>query len=205
VSAVDRSPVGQPLQARSALASQVRAAAGWRDDGLHVVERFDTCAAMLTLSAAQVMPDATDAVTHPALPQDGAVESQPLRSLISCGPRRYLAVAHGAKPQALLAELQQQFGNRAAVVDYSDQLTLLAVEGRKSTVVLGALCSIDFDPAAFPPGRAVVTRVQDARAFVWRDDERFMLAVQRSLAVAVWESLVETAGMSATEEPSSHL
>jgi hypothetical protein len=29
--------------------------------------------------------------------------------------------------------------------------------------------------------------------------------VQRSLAVAVWESLVETVEMSATEDPSSHL
>jgi heterotetrameric sarcosine oxidase gamma subunit len=202
VSAVDTTPVGQPLQARSALASQVRAAAGWRDDGLHVVERFDTCAAMLTLSAAHAMPDAA---RLPVFPQDGAVLSQPLRTLISCGPRRYLAIAHGAEPGALLAELQQQLGNRAAVVDYSDQLTLLAIEGRKATGVLGALCSIDFDPAVFPPGRAVVTRVKDARAFVWRDGERFMLAVQRSLAVAVWESLIETAEMSATEEPSSHL
>ena len=205
MSAVDKSPVGQPLQARSALASQVRAAAGWRDDGIHVVERFDTCAAMLTLSAAHAMPDAAEAARLPAFPQDGAVLLQPLRILISCGPRRYLAVAHGAKPESLLAELQQQLGNRAAVVDYSDQLTLLAIEGRKATGVLGALCSIDFDPVAFPPGRAVVTRVKDARAFVWRDGERFMLAVQRSLAVAVWESLVETAEMSATEEPSSHL
>jgi sarcosine oxidase subunit gamma len=175
------------LTARSALAAL--AAAQWRSPRLELTEQNDFSAALITLSA--------DPAARDALPADGQRSKQGDGEVmfLSCGPRRYLAVARADAVSSLSAHLALSFDSSAAVVDCSDQLCFITVGGADAATLLMRLCSIDLSPQAFPVHGSAVTRLQDVRAFLWRGEgaRQFCLAIQRSLALHCWHVLLEAA------------
>jgi heterotetrameric sarcosine oxidase gamma subunit len=187
----------EPLAARSPLASQPGAASGWSAGGVHLAERFELSAAMIALPRNPAIP----AIPAMPLPRDGMAGRDGTLTVVSCGPRRYLAVSSDASREALQSAMRERLGSVAAIVDYSDQLAFIAVSGPNAELALSRLCSIDLERRVFPDLHAAVLRLESVRAFLWRDDQvgGFMLGVQRSLSVGVWQGLAETAEALATE------
>jgi heterotetrameric sarcosine oxidase gamma subunit len=167
----------ESLSARSPLAAQSIPSQGWSGNGVVLSDRFGVSAAMVTLRPGRANTVSADANL----------------TIMSCGPRRYLAISNRESPGALMSALQERFAGGAAIVDYSDQLAFISIAGPRSALVLSRLCSLDFDARVFKPLSAVVARMESVRAFLWRQEreEHFLVGVQRSLAAGAWESLVE--------------
>lgn len=113
--------------------------------------------------------------------------------LIRLGPDEWRLIAPPADDGRLAARLASGLaGGRGALVNVSSASTVIAVTGERAADLLATGAGIDFDPAAFPPGRAVRTRIGNAQALVHRKaEDAFDLHVPRSYARSFWEWLEE--------------
>lgn len=101
------------------------------------------------------------------------------------GPGQWLLSAERA---GLLGEMRELAGDEGSVTDQSDAFTALTLNGLGARAVLCRLSTLDFDDAAFPPGSAARTPMQQISVIVARrEDEprgapRFLLNTPRSTA-----------------------
>ena len=185
-----------PLEARCPSALGAEASGGWRgSDRISLVVQQGVCAVLITIAGDGVAAFASEAVERLGAPLPparyasfgGAV------AVVAAGRNTFLAVKQGDAACAFSSRLAGELAGPATAVDQSDQLVFFALEGASSARALSALCSVDFDPRAFAEGTAIVTRLQDVRAYVWREPgpSRYLIGVQRSLASHVWTALLE--------------
>jgi heterotetrameric sarcosine oxidase gamma subunit len=114
-------------------------------------------------------------------------------TVVSVGRGNYLLVKKREPGDQALTRFADRGDGQYSLVDCSDQFVFLVLEGPLSPRVLGALCSIDFDPGSFREGSASVARLHDVRAYIWRGpgQYRYTIGVQRSLALHVWQELLD--------------
>ena len=113
--------------------------------------------------------------------------------LIRLGPDEWRLIAPLSDDGRLAARLASALGGGpGALVNVSSAATVVAVAGERATDLLATGTGIDLEPAAFPPGRAVRTRIGNAQALVHRKaEDAFDLYVPRSYARSFWEWLEE--------------
>ncbi len=136
---------------------------------------------------------AVEAALGIGLPQEpgAAIGSDVL--LIRLGPdewRLIVPLADGGQFAARLSSELARTGGPGALVNVSSATTVIAVAGERATDLLATGTGIDFDPAAFPPGQSVRTRVGNTQALIHRQAvDAFELHVPRSHARSFWEWL----------------
>ncbi len=113
--------------------------------------------------------------------------------LIHLGPDEWRLVAPLSDDGRLAARLASELvGGRGALVNVSSATTVITVAGEHAADLLATGTGIDLDPVAFPPGRAVRTRIGNAQALIHRRaEDAFELHVPRSYARSFWEWLEE--------------
>ena len=113
--------------------------------------------------------------------------------LIRLGPDEWRLTAPLSDDGELAARLASALaGGRGALVNVSSASTVITVAGERAADLLATGTGIDLDPAAFPPGRAVRTRIGNAQALIHRRaEDTFDLHVPRSYARSFWEWLEE--------------
>jgi sarcosine oxidase subunit gamma len=113
------------------------------------------------------------------------------RSALWLGPDEWLLVtppdSQAAVDAAVRAALADGWG---AVVDVSDQRTILELSGPRARDVLAAGCSIDLHPRAFSPGRCAQTNLGRTGVVIAQHDAApaYWVFVRRSFAgyLAAW-------------------
>jgi sarcosine oxidase subunit gamma len=100
------------------------------------------------------------------------------------GPDQWLIVSGSRPADAVLEDLAARLdGILHHASDASDALALITLEGTAARRVLAMLSGIDYDPASFPPGRCVRTRMAKVAVLVRAvGADRFELFVDRSVA-----------------------
>jgi aminomethyltransferase len=108
-------------------------------------------------------------------------------------PERYLLIVNAANTAADLAWLREHVGKRAALVDRSAELALLALQGPEAEVALRSLTSLDL--TVLRPFTAIEGLVAGIRALVSRTgytgEDGLELLVDASQAVRLWEAILE--------------
>ncbi len=138
-----------------------------------------------------------EAALGAGLPREpgAAVEGEDGALAFRLGPDEWRLLA----PPAAGARLAERLGaglagSGAALVDMSAASTVIAVTGGHAADLLATGTGIDLDAEAFPPGRAVRTRIGNAQALLYRSGpDAFELHIPRSYARSFWEWL-EAAG-----------
>ena len=185
------------LVARGTLARVPGAANGWRasESVLALIPLNDTSAVLINVARSSPVELARRALERLglSLPAERAAAFHETACVVSSGRNGYLVVKKGDAGGTLVPALAAAAPEFATIVDQSDQLAFFALEGAAGSRVLSALCSVDFSPHAFPECAAIVTRMHDMRAYIWREPPtaRYVIGVQRSLAPHAWEVLLE--------------
>lgn len=112
------------------------------------------------------------------------------------GPDAYLLLLDPEATAATAGRLHRALaGLHHAVVEVSDRFEGVAIDGVRSREVLNAGCALDLHPRAFPVGRTVRTLLAKATVILTRprEDDRFELFVDRSLAPYLWLFLTNAA------------
>ena len=111
------------------------------------------------------------------------------------GAERYLLIVNAANTAADVAWINARIGGRAAVVDRSAELALLALQGPESEVALRTLTALDLP--RLRPFTACESRVAGEPAVVSRSgytgEDGFEIVVDAESAGAVWDALLEAA------------
>ena len=114
-------------------------------------------------------------------------------TVLSTGPGRWLVVEPESRDLAsLLAHACP--GDVGAITDLSHARTALRVEGPQVPVLLAKLCTLDVDPAAFPPGTGAQTQFGQVGVLLYcRAADGFDILMPRGFAVSAWETIVDAA------------
>jgi len=109
------------------------------------------------------------------------------------GPGRWLVVEPESRDLAsLLAERCPS--EVAAITDLSHARTVIRLDGGAARSVLAKLCTLDFDPPAFPAGTCAQTQLGQIGALIdCSEADSFDIAVYRAFAVSAWEMLTDAA------------
>lgn len=116
-------------------------------------------------------------------------------ALLSIGPERWMAVA--PEGTGLPAKLAEAFAAlpAVAVTDLSHSRTVIRLQGPGVRALLAKDTPLDFDPAAFPAGRASSSRFGHVVVTLHAVEEQvFDLYAFRSFGLALWEELTDQAG-----------
>jgi sarcosine oxidase subunit gamma len=116
--------------------------------------------------------------------------------VLGLGPDAWLLILEPDSVAATAARLREALaGTHHALVEVSDRLTGVAVDGARSREVLNAGCPLDLHPGTFPPGRVVRTLLGKATVIVDRpaEDDRFELLVDGTFAPYAWQFLENAA------------
>jgi heterotetrameric sarcosine oxidase gamma subunit len=129
-----------------------------------------------------------------ALPEMGRSSQGSSGQLLPIGPRQWLLLADDPNQRGptLRDRLAPAF---APVLIMSDAWTRIRIEGPRGRDLLAKGAIIDLHPKQFAVNACAVTAFAGMRTVLWRGagDDRFDLLVGRSLAVALWHWLVESA------------
>jgi sarcosine oxidase subunit gamma len=133
------------------------------------------------------------ALGTPAPLQRNAVATSGETTVLWTGPGRWLVVE--AETRDLAALLGQHCpGDVAAVTDLSHARTALQVEGPQVRALLAKLCTLDFDPGAFPPGSCAQTQFGQIGVLLYCGaPDGFDIFMFRGFAVAGWETIIDAA------------
>src|SRR6184192_3321035 len=111
------------------------------------------------------------------------------------GAERYLLIVNAANTAADVGWINARIGGRAAVVDRSAELALLALQGPESEVALRTLTALDLP--RLRPFTACESRVAGEPAVVSRTgytgEDGLKIVVDAESAGAVWDALLEAA------------
>ena len=109
------------------------------------------------------------------------------------GPGRWLVIEPESRDLASLLASHCP-GDVAAITDLSHARTSLRIEGPKVRELLSKLCTLDFDPAAFPAGTCAQTQFGHIGVLLYCGvQDVFGIFLPRSLAVSAWESMTDAA------------
>lgn len=118
--------------------------------------------------------------------------------LAGTGAGRWQLIGAAGDGWRLEGELQAALGDGALVTDQSDARVGFVLEAASAPALLGFMekaCTLDLDPAVFPPGSAALTEVAGVGALLLLEaPARLLVAVPRSFAESFAELL---AGMGA--------
>lgn len=129
-----------------------------------------------------------------ALPDMGFLCQGSSVHLLPVGPRQWLLVADDpSEPGPTLRDLLAPAFEPVLIM--SDSWTRIRIEGPHSRDLLAKGAIVDLHPRQFTAGACAVTAFAGMRTVLWRGaaDDRFDLLVGRSLTVALWHWLVESA------------
>jgi methylglutamate dehydrogenase subunit D len=126
------------------------------------------------------------------LARHGAASSG-LTRVLWTGPGRWLVCEPESRDLAgLIAE--RCAPEIAAITDLSHARTVIRIGGNAARSVLGKLCTLDFDPPAFPPDTCAQTQLGQIGALLdCRAIDAFDIAVYRGFAVSAWEMVTDAA------------
>jgi heterotetrameric sarcosine oxidase gamma subunit len=109
------------------------------------------------------------------------------------GPGRWLAVEPETRDLAALLARHCP-GEVAAITDLSHARTALRTGGPQVRALLAKLCTLDLDPAAFPPGSCAQTQFGQIGVLLYcRERDGFDIFMFRGFAVAAWETIIDAA------------
>jgi heterotetrameric sarcosine oxidase gamma subunit len=111
------------------------------------------------------------------------------------GPGHWLASHEDMDGRAFETRVREELAELASVSDQSDARIVLRVGGARARDALAKGVMVDLHPRAFAPGDAAVTSVAHVGVHFWQLDAvpTYEFAVPRSLAVAFWHWLMESA------------
>lgn len=127
-----------------------------------------------------------------ALPTEPNTESRADgRHALWLGPDEWLARAPESDRESLLSALEAASGGRGAVVDVSDNFSIVRISGEGAREALAAGCPLDLHPLKFAPGRCAQSHVGHASALIDMPDAAptFDVQVRRSYAAYLWDYL----------------
>ena len=104
------------------------------------------------------------------------------------GPARWLAMG-----DLDLAGVVERAGHAGSVADQSDGRVVLDLGGPRVRDALAKGVAVDLHPAAFADGDVAVTSIAHVPGLLWRQGDRFGLAVPRSYAGSLIGWLLEAA------------
>jgi sarcosine oxidase subunit gamma len=119
------------------------------------------------------------------LPEQNNTWRQGNPSILWLGPDEWLVVDESEQADRVESDLRDALAERwAAVVDVSDQRTLLELSGPGSRDVLASGCPLDLHPRAFGPGDCAQTILARASIVLAQRDDAptYWLLVRRSFA-----------------------
>jgi sarcosine oxidase subunit gamma len=110
------------------------------------------------------------------------------------GPDEWLLVARGQERPLDHMAREALSGRAASVVDVSDGLSVIAVEGPRARDLLARGCSLDLHPRVFADGAVARSLLAKAPVILHRrDKDSFDLYVGRSFAEYLWQWLAVSA------------
>ena len=121
------------------------------------------------------------------------VASSGLTRVLWTGPGRWLVCEPESRDLvSLIAE--RCTPEIAAITDLSHARTVFRMEGNAARSVLAKLCTLDFDPPAFPADTCAQTQLGQVGALLdCRAGDTFDIAVYRGFAVSAWEMVTDAA------------
>ncbi len=183
---------------RSALAECLKpglyGAAGPSGPGIEIRE-------LRPLAVAQVAafdPDRTSAAIGAALGAPAPLQRNQVATggdsiVLWTGPGRWLVVEPESRDLAALLA-QHCPGDVAAITDLSHARAALRVEGPQARTLLAKLCTLDVDPAAFPPGTCAQSQFGQVGVLLYcRARDGFDIYMFRGFAVSAWETIIDAA------------
>ena len=102
------------------------------------------------------------------------------RSIIWLGPDEWLILAENGASDDIIAELSNPKAGHTAVVEISDALGAVTLEGAHVRDVLAKHCAIDFHPRAFKPGMAVQSILAHAGVTIACLEDNKMMVIGRT-------------------------
>lgn len=123
----------------------------------------------------------------------GSVAASGGTRVLWTGPGRWLLIEPESRDLAqLLAE--RCAPEAAAITDLSHARTVIRIEGKAARAVLAKLCTLDFDPPAFPADSCAQTQLGPIGALIdCHAAHGFDIAVYRGFAVSAWEMVTDGA------------
>ncbi len=175
----------------------VSALAGARYDGLATVQDAGL-QGMITLRgdlSSKTLQKAVKAATGCDLPAQRRIETGDAGAVAWMSPDELLLLVPYEDAGARVAELTQALsGEHALAVNVSDARALFTLSGAGAREVMGKVCPVDFDPAAFAPGDFRRTRMAQVAAAFWLDGNgSFHIVCFRSVADYVFNLLKTSA------------
>jgi len=114
-------------------------------------------------------------------------------TILWIGPGRWLVVEPESRDLASLLG-HHCSGDVAAITDLGHGRTALRAEGPKVRDLLAKLCTLDVDPAVFPPRTCAQTQLGQTGVLLYcRVQDGFDIFLPRSFAVSAWESTIDSA------------
>lgn len=133
------------------------------------------------------------ALGAPALPGRNGVAIVGDSALLWTGPGRWLVIEAESRDLASLLG-QHCPGDVAAITDLSHARTGLRVDGPQVRALLAKLCTLDVDPAGFPPETCAQTQFGQIGVLLYcREEDGFDVYVYRGFAVSAWETIIDAA------------
>ena len=102
------------------------------------------------------------------------------RSIIWLGPDEWMIMAENGASDEIIAELDTPEAGHVAVVNVSDALGAVTIEGPHARDVLAKNCAIDFHPRAFTKGMAVQSILSHAGVTILCLDDDLMMVIGRT-------------------------
>jgi heterotetrameric sarcosine oxidase gamma subunit len=128
-----------------------------------------------------------------ALPGRNGVATAADAAVLWIGPGRWIVVEPESRDLASMLA-QRCPADVAAITDLSHARTALRVEGPQVRALLAKLCTLDVDPAAFPPGACAQSQFGQIGVLLYcRAEHGFDLVVLRGFAVSAWETVTDAA------------
>ncbi len=117
--------------------------------------------------------------------------------LLGVGPATWLLLSEPGQLNDLPPLANDEMQAIAAVTDYSDGRSVaLELRGPAAVEVLSMHLCIDLDETIFPPGTCAATGIHAMQVIVIRETfDVFLVLVQRSFAVSLWNTLLDSAAV----------
>jgi sarcosine oxidase subunit gamma len=175
----------------------VSALPGARYAGLATIEEAGL-QGMITLRgdlSSKTLQKAVKAATGAAVPQTRRISTSDTGAVAWMSPDELLLLVPYAEVAEKTATLEEALsGEHALAVNVSDARALFTLSGAGAREVLGKVCPVDFDPAAFTPGDFRRTRMAQVAAAFWMgEEETFHIVCFRSVAQYVFNLLKTSA------------
>ena len=116
--------------------------------------------------------------------------------VIWLGPDEWLILTNAAELDSLKDDLTRALiKSHSALVDVSDNSTIIEIKGRYSRAVLMKGCSLDIHPSVFQTGCSAQTDLGLANIILLKtaDDPVYQIIVRASFASYLWDWLVDAA------------